>query len=279
MATTLSRTWWGEKFLRALEAFTDPARLGRGRSYAHGRRIESCRIEGGKVVARVRGSVNPYFGIYKEPLYTTTVKLSAIPSRHWNGLIDTLGRRAGLITRLLLNEMPESIEAVFRELRLNLLPAGPKDFTTDCSCPDYANPCKHVAGVCFVLAGQLDQDPLMLFELRGLSRDQLRAALMATPLGRALAQDLTDAGEPAPEPVTSYYTRPQRTAAAEIRYADFWGEHSALPPEPPPASVGLPAVLIRKAGDYPPFWDRDRSFVETMVEFYERVRKANKDGL
>lgn len=272
----MSRTWWGEKFIQALERFTDSARLGRGRSYARGRRIESCKIEGGKAVARVRGSVNPYFGVYKEPLYTTTVQLKAIPQKQWNRLIKTLGSRAGMITRLLLNEMPESIEPVFRELGLDLLPAGHKDFTTRCSCPDYANPCKHVAGLCYVLAGKLDQDPLLLFELRGLERARLRAALVETPLGRALAESMAEEQEAAPEPMTSYYTRPQRVKAQDVRYGDYWGEQAALPPEPPPAAPRLPAVLIRKAGDYPPFWDQDRSFVETMAEFYERVRKANK---
>lgn len=274
-----TRTWWGEKFIKALEAFTDPARLGRGRSYARGGRIKSYEIDGGQVTAKVRGSVNPYFGVYKEPTYTTTVQLKAIPAKQWERLIDNLGARAGMITRLLLNEMPESIETVFEASGLHLLPAQRQDFSTRCSCPDYANPCKHIAGVYYLLAARLDKDPLLMFELRGLSREQLRAALLETPLGRALAESIVDQDTLDPSPVTSYYTPPQQVQRDTIRYVDYWGEGTALPPEPPPASTGLPAVLIRKAGDYPPFWNQDRSFVETMAEFYERVRKSNKDGL
>jgi len=167
---------------------------------------------------------------------------------------------------------------MFREAGLNLLPANSKDFSTDCSCPDYANPCKHVAGVCYMLASKLDQDPILLFDLRGLPREQLRAALLKTPLGRALAESMVDEEETTAEPSTSYYTRPQRVDVPEISYSDYWGDHASLPPEPPPATPVLPAVLIRKGGENPPFWDHDRSFVETMVEFYERVRRANKDG-
>lgn len=275
-----TRTWWGKKFIEALEAFTDPARLGRGRSYASGGRIKSYEIDAGQATAKVRGSINPYFGVYKEPTYTTTVQLKPIPPKHWNRLIETLGSRAGPISRLLLNEMPESIEDIFRELDLNLLPAGEKDFTTRCSCPDYYNPCKHVAGVCYRLAARLDQDPLLLFELRGLARDKLRSALRETPLGRALAQDMSVVEEVSePEPVTSRYTRPAREAMAEIGYGEFWGEGAPLPPEPPPAQPSLPAVLIRRGGDWPAFWDSERSFVEVMAEFYERVRKSNKDGV
>lgn len=274
-----TRTWWGEKFIKALEAFTDPARLGRGRSYASGGRIKSYEIDGGKVSAKVRGSINPYFGVYKEPTYTTTVQLKAIPAKQWDRLIKQLGARAGMITRLLLNEMPESIETVFEELDLHLLPTHRGDFSNHCSCPDYANPCKHIAGVYYLLAARLDKDPLLMFELRGLSRQKLREALLKTPLGHALAESLADEEALDLDPVTDYYTRPQRTQGQEISYSDYWGEGTALPPEPPPASTGLPAILIRKAGDYPPFWNQDRSFVETMTEFYERVRKGNRGGI
>jgi len=278
VTASMSRTWWGEKFLEALETFTDPGRLQRGRGYSDGNRIKSYTLEGGTLAAKVRGSINPYFGVYKEPTYTTAVQLKAIPQKQWDRLIKSLGSRAGMITRLLLNEMPESIETMFSEASLNLLPADSKDFSTDCSCPDYANPCKHVAGLCYMLAGKLDQDPILLFELRGLPREQLRAALLKTPLGRALAESMVDEEEITPEPSISYYTRPQRVEVPEVRYGDYWGEHASLPPEPPPATPVLPAVLIRKGGENPPFWDQDRSFVETMVELYERIRRGNKDG-
>jgi uncharacterized Zn finger protein len=77
------RTWWGQRFLQALERFTDAGRLGRGRSYASNGRVKEYAVKDGAVHAKVRGSVNPYFGVYKEPLYTTTIKLTQIPA--WTG--------------------------------------------------------------------------------------------------------------------------------------------------------------------------------------------------
>jgi uncharacterized Zn finger protein len=274
----MSRTWWGERFLEALEGFTDPGRLSRGRSYLRNQRITSFKLEDGKLTARVRGSINPYYGVYEEPLYAISVQLNAIPPKKWDELIKTLGSRAGMITRLLLNEMPESINTMFGKARMTLLPASSTDFTTDCSCPDYDNPCKHIAGVCYLLASKLDQDPLLLFELRGLSRDRLRTALIKTPLGKVLAKSLADEEDTTPTPSTSFHTRPQRQKAAKIRYGDFWGSYGTLPPEPPPPAPVLPAILVRKGGDFPPFWDLERSFVETMMELYERVRRASKVG-
>ena len=168
-----SRTWWRQQVSEALERFTDPAGLGGGRSYAHGGRILSHEIKGGKVSAKVRGSINPYFGVYEEPIYTTTVALEPISRANWTRVIAELSAWAAPVTKLLLNEMPDDIDETFGRLGLHLLPGGQGDFTTRCSCPDWANPYKHVAGVCCLLASALDQDPFLLFELRGLARDQL----------------------------------------------------------------------------------------------------------
>ncbi|MDX1653821.1 MAG: SWIM zinc finger family protein [Candidatus Competibacteraceae bacterium] len=284
--TTISRTWWGQRFLQALESFTDPARLGRGRRYAGGDRIKSCEVgKNGKVVAKVRGSVNPYYGIHKEPLYTTTVRLQPLSDEQWQRLVEHLGGQAGPLSRLLLGELPESVETRFGELGLHLLPAARGEFDNHCSCPDWADPCKHIAAVYYRLAARLDQDPLLLFELRGLPREQLHQALLQTPLGEALARSLEEQEKGIePAPVDSYHTRPQRRKAETeggepLTYGAFWGEEKALPHPPEVSPPALPAVLIRKAGDYPPFWDADRSFVEVMAEFYERVRKAHQDGL
>ncbi|GAB4301793.1 MAG: hypothetical protein Kow0091_00360 [Geminocystis sp.] len=62
-----SKTWWGQRFIEALESFTDSGRLSRGRSYANNGKVKEYKITKGKITAKVRGSVNPYFGVYKEP--------------------------------------------------------------------------------------------------------------------------------------------------------------------------------------------------------------------
>ncbi len=273
-----SRTWWGQRFIAALEEFTDPARLGRGRSYASGGRILDYTLAHGTVTARVRGSINPYFGVYKEPIYRTSITIKAISAADWKKVIRQIASRADLVTKLLMNEMPDTIEDAFSELGLHLLPHSERDFVTDCSCPDWANPCKHIAGVYYLLASALDRDPFVMFELRGLSREDLHAELVLTPLGRILSSALKSEVVHAVEPVESFYTRPARDSDAIVAsHKEFWTGAKRLPAPPANAlQAGVPALLIKKQGDYPPFWHKDVSFISVMEELYERVRTKNR---
>jgi uncharacterized Zn finger protein len=273
-----SRTWWGQRFIEALERFTDAARLGRGRSYAHGGRILDYKLVNGTVTARVRGSINPYFGVYKEPIYRTSITIKAITGANWTKVICQIASRADLVTKLLMNEMPDTIQDAFSELGLHLLPHSQSDFETTCSCPDYANPCKHIAGVYYLLASDLDRDPFVMFELRGLSRDNLRTELERSPLGQILASALTAEEEVPVEPVESYYTRPTREPAVGVAsHKAFWTGAKRLPASlAPVAQSNVPALLIKKQGDYPPFWPKDVSFISVMEELYDRVRTKNK---
>jgi uncharacterized Zn finger protein len=273
-----SRTWWGRRFIAALEQFTDPARLGRGRSYASGGRILDYTIANGTVTAKVRGSINPYFGVYKEPIYRTSITIKPISSSDWTKVIRQIASRADLITKLLMNEMPDTIEDAFSVLDLHLLPHSQRDFVTKCSCPDYANPCKHIAGVYYLLASSLDYDPFVMFELRGLSRDDLHAELAHSPLGQVLSSALASEDDVQIEPVRSYYTEPTKAAVTAVSsHKEFWTGAKRLPALPATSSqASVPALLIKKQGDYPPFWPKDTSFISVMEELYERVRTKNK---
>ena len=273
-----SRTWWGQRFIEALEQFTDPARLGRGRSYASGGRILDYALANGTVTAKVRGSINPYFGVFKEPIYRTSITIKAISSADWKKAIGKIASRADLVTKLLMNEMPDTIEDAFSGLGLHLLPHSERDFLTDCSCPDYVNPCKHIAGVYYLLASALDRDPFLMFELRGLSRDDLHAELVRAPLGQFLASALKSDDTPPVEPVESYYTRPAREPDAVLAsHKEFWTGAKRLPALLATASqASVPALLIKKQGDYPPFWHKDVSFISVMEELCDRVRTKNR---
>ena len=275
-----SRTWWGKRFISALEDFTDSARLSRGRSYARNGKIKEYQINQGKITAKVQGSINPYFGVYSEPLYKISIEIAPIKAEDWSKAIAVLGTKASLISKLLLNEVPDNIEEVFADLKLHLLPNRSKDFKTTCSCPDWENPCKHIAGVYYLVASQLDQDPLLLFELRGISRKQLQQELAKSPLGKVLA-DAIDPQELSLNPVNSYYTKPLTAQDKEtINLKDFWlGSHRlpALPDASREASI--PGIVVKKGGDFPEFWKPDVSFITVMEEVYQRVRKARSSEL
>ncbi len=268
-----SRTWWGKKFIEAIEKLTDSGRLSRGRSYARGKKVKSFEIKGGVVTAKVRGSVNPYFGVYKEPLYTTTIEFEPISAAKWSAAIAHIATKASLISRLLLNEIPDNIEDTFKQLKLNLLPGSSNDFDSNCSCPDWSNPCKHIAGVYYLVAAELDQDPFLLFELRGLSREDLQKELAKSPLGQALSAELQLEQQP-PRPVESYYAAVE-TEPTDIcnDLRDFWHGDKRLPPTMDPLpQIPVPAIPVKKQGDFPAFWERDNSFIAAMEMLYEQVQ-------
>ncbi|MBD2683588.1 SWIM zinc finger family protein, partial [Nostoc sp. FACHB-857] len=225
-----SRTWWGERFIKALESFTDDNRLQRGRSYARGGKVKSFEIELNKITAQVKGSINPYFGVYKEPTYNIVIEITPIPKTRWNEAIPKIASKASIVSRLLLNEVPENIEEIFAQIGLHLLPRSSKDFKTKCSCPDYANPCKHIAGVYYLVASQLDENPFLLFELRGLSKTELQTKLAASPLGKALSTALEQPQEANIQPSESFYTRIEKRAVNhKPNLREFWLGSKRLP--------------------------------------------------
>ena len=228
----------------------------------------------------MRGSVNPYFGVYEEPTYDTRIAITQIEPGDWSRIIARIATRADLIVKLLQQEMPDQIEDVFAEEGLHLLPNSKSDFKTKCSCPDYENPCKHIAGVYYLLARDLDRDPLVLFSMRGLPRKSLQAELVKSPLGQALAASLSPETPPI-EPAASFHTRPTRQPTGTAHGADsrivashraFWTGARRLPAAEPVSQVRVPALVVKKQGDYPAFWQKDGSFIEAMEELYERVR-------
>jgi uncharacterized Zn finger protein len=277
----LSRTWWGQKFIQALESFTDSGRLQRGRSYSGPSRILKFDIFDGRVTATVRGNVNPYFGVYKEPKYIVDLILTPISPKDWPKIIQNLSSKASLVAKLLLNEMPDTIESSFQAVHQRFLPSSQADIKSSCSCPDWVRPCKHIAGVYYRLAQDLDRDPFLLFELRGLSREELHAELSKSPLGQALAAEIVAESDLPLEPSESLYRRSQRVPLNEdMSLKEFWQGSKRLPQtmeEVNPATVS--AIVVKKQGDFPPFWHKDASFIAVMEEVYERVKTKNKDLL
>lgn len=282
----ISRSWWSHKFISALESYTEPGRLKRGRSYSSDYRLKSFELDGGLVVARVRGSANPYFGVTHAPTYVTTLEFQPISRAHWAAAIALISTKAGLISKLMMNEIPDNIEDSFGQLNMNLLPQGINDCKTSCSCPDFSNPCKHIAGLYYRVAQELDKDPFLLFQLRGLSKEALQQELSKSALGQALCGELNEQVAAA-QPVSSLYCRPELTAApTDLSLQVFWQGAPTTQPGMP-ASVGglqgkesvVAAIAIKKQGDYPSFWQRDNSFIEAMEMFYQFVRTKNKDIL
>ena len=172
-------TWWGLRWIEALEGVLqgDAGRLARGRTYARAGRTHDLVVKGGKVTAKVTGS--------RPTPYKITIELPQLDAATWRAAIDGMARKAQFAAELLAGQMPQTIDEVFREAGASLFPARRADLKTSCSCPDWGDPCKHVAATHYVLGEALDRDPFLLFELRGKTRDHVLDALRAARGGPA----------------------------------------------------------------------------------------------
>lgn len=164
-------TWWGQRWIAALENVLrgDSARLARGRTYARAGRTHDLVVKGGKVTAKVTGS--------RATPYKITIELTELGAPAWKQAIEGLAKKAQFSAELLAGQMPQAIDEVFVEAGVSLFPKQRADLKTSCSCPDWGDPCKHVAATHYVLGEALDRDPFLLFELRGRTKDQVLDAL------------------------------------------------------------------------------------------------------
>ncbi len=166
-----AKNWWAARWIEALERVVNPGRLSRGRTYARGGQVLSLDERNGAVHARVQGT--------RPTPYKVTIKLRRLSAEQWERVIDALAGQALFTAQLLAGEMPQAIDEVFAAAGCSLFPTSADELKTDCSCPDWANPCKHVAAAHYILGEQLDEDPFLLFRLRGRSQEQVLSALRA----------------------------------------------------------------------------------------------------
>jgi uncharacterized Zn finger protein len=167
----VARTWWSQRFLAVLESIGVGGRLSRGRSYARAGQIVSLDVAAGGALGRVQGS--------RPDPYRVRIGIPAFGKTEWAAVAQALAADASYTAALLNGEMPREIESVFEGVGLTLFPAAARDLAMDCSCPDHAVPCKHLAAVFYLLAERFDADPFEILALRGRDRDTLLADLRA----------------------------------------------------------------------------------------------------
>ena len=181
----IARTWWSQRFVAVLEGIGLGSRLQRGRSYARRGQVISFEVEPGSVNAQVQGSrVRPY---------RVRIGIPAFGKSEWARVEGALAENAWYTAKLLAGEMPDDIEDVFAGLGLSLFPSTARELSMDCSCPDFAVPCKHLAATFYLLAESFDDDPFTILAWRGRERDDLLANLEAT---RGHGAPAADRGEP-----------------------------------------------------------------------------------
>jgi len=169
-STSLSgREWWVERWLELLDKYRFKKRLERARIYARQGNVLNIDFQNQKVFARVQGTE-------PEP-YQVSIWLEHFTDEEWGYVIEAMSEKAIFSAKLLAGEMPKNIEKVFTANGLSLFPFRLDDVRSRCSCPDKANPCKHIGAVYYLLGDRFGEDPFVLFQLRGCSKEQIIEAL------------------------------------------------------------------------------------------------------
>lgn len=213
----IGERWWSQRFIAALERLEEGGRLERGRAYARAGQVLELHVDPGLVTAKVQGS--------RPRPYRVEIGLAPLGDADWQRAETAIAGRAVFLARLLSGEMPDEIEEAFAACSLSLFPAHSDDLTPDCSCPDWARACKHVAAVYYLLAERFDADPFLILAWRGRPRDRLLAELrllrgMPDPGSAALAEPAIEA--------------PPQRVPLDPDPERFWGG-------PPPPIIGGPS--------------------------------------
>jgi uncharacterized Zn finger protein len=254
---TFGESWWARRWIEVLESFDIGARLGRGRAYARSGQVLSIAIGKGAVSAMVQGS--------RPTPYQVRIQVETLSKAAWKKVAEVLGKQALFAAKLLAGGMPEDIEKAFRAAGLSLFPGKSKDLQTECSCPDWSNPCKHIAAVYYLLGEEFDRDPFLIFRLRGMEREELIRLIGGAATGK---------GKGAPKKVTQTQAESEHELpSVPLPHAldDFWGKDDSrgdflgevrIPP--------VIAALLKGLGNFP-FWRGEEGFADALEGIYREA--------
>ncbi|RWX52055.1 hypothetical protein VU01_10458 [Candidatus Electrothrix marina] len=161
----LARTWWGKSWNKNLESYADYSnRIGRGRSYVRHLAVVDLQITPGKITALVQGSQgNPY---------KVVIAIKKMKQKNWQAVRKECQAQLSSLPDLLAGKFPKALQETFMRQGEGLFPT-PEEISFDCSCPDWASMCKHVAASLYGVGARLDEDPALFFTLRQVNMDDL----------------------------------------------------------------------------------------------------------
>ena len=255
----IGSTWWSKRWIGVLESFSMGTRLTRGRSYARQGQVVSIDVQPGIVTAKVQGS--------QPKPYNIKIRLKPLSDEDWDRVTEAMAAQALFAAKLLAGEMPTNIEEAFHAVNLSLFPTAVKDLETSCSCPDWANPCKHIAAVYYLLAERFDEDPFLIFKLRGRTKEQITQALrekraQTLPAEGASTAESDDVGEADNSPLL------------EEKLDTFWrADEGLLAFRVNPSRPEIDKAILKRLGDAS-FTVDGRNLTTLLARAYDVVDDA-----
>jgi len=247
-----AKSWWAQRWITALERLVDSGRLSRGRSYARKGQVLSIDETQDEIVARVQGS--------RPTPYKISIKINHLTNAEWDKVIDALAEQAIFTAQLLAGEMPQDIEQAFDRAKVSLFPSRRGDLETHCSCPDYSNPCKHIAATHYILGERFDEDPFLIFRLRGRTQEQVMQELRKRRTGDEFFEEEVEEAEV--------------SIPLEEQIENFWGVRAPL--EGFAVSIRPPAIempLLKRLGE--PNFVSEPGLQSILFDAYQAIsRKA-----
>jgi uncharacterized Zn finger protein len=255
----IGETWWSKRWIKVLESFSMGTRLTRGRSYARQGQVISIDVEPGLVKAKVQGS--------QPRPYNVKIRLEPLSDQDWDKVTDAMASQAIFAAKLLAGEMPNTIEEAFASVHVSLFPTALRELNTDCSCPDWANPCKHIAAVYYLLAERFDEDPFLIFKLRGRTKEQIIAVLRDKRAATFPVEDTSAGAETAS-------AEEENLMSLEEHLETFWQAGEAI--ESFTVNLSTPRIdkaILKRLGDAP-FTIGDMKVASLLAKAYSAVDAA-----
>jgi uncharacterized Zn finger protein len=161
----LAETWWGKAWNKNLESYADYRnRISRGRSYVRHLAVVDLQIAPGKVTSLVQGSMGAP--------YQVVISITKMKQKNWQNIKKECQSRLSSLPDLLAGKIPKALQEIFMVQGKGLFPT-PAEISFNCSCPDWASMCKHVAATLYGVGARLDENPALFFTLRQAAIDDL----------------------------------------------------------------------------------------------------------
>ena len=241
MKNLYSVTPWGRWFIDVLDSYKMGERLDRGRRYANSGKVLSLEINSGRVLAKVEGNSSPFYKVI----------ISFPPLAHTEKVYKLIENDPPLMARIASGELPETFLKKLKKEGINLTPVRWQEMKRSCTCPDYGDPCKHMAALYYIIAREIDANPQVLFRLRGMD--------LAGRFGKAAVHRIAP---------------PFTVTFAENNDDDDTLNPAKFPAQEPVELEAIPycgGLITSLLPSDPPFCARD--FASVMAEFYHRCER------